>query len=238
MGSNPTLSAILGFAITIEGGEDGMIDVLLVDDHELVRTAIEYLLNDSSGIRVVAVAGSGEEALELYPTVNPHVVLLDVNMPGMGGVEASKRLFKRYPDAKIIALSVHDDGPLPQQLLHLGVQGYVSKSCPAAEMVSAIQMVQQGKRYLSADVASNIALSVLPGELAPFERLSQREMEVVMLTLQGTTIPDMAEILMISAKTVNTYRYRCYEKLGVKNDVELTRLALKYKLINDVVRDA
>lgn len=79
-----------------------MIDVLLVDDHELVRTAIEYLLNDSSGIRVVAVAGSGEEALELYPTVNPHVVLLDVNMPGMGGVEASKRLFKRYPDAKIM----------------------------------------------------------------------------------------------------------------------------------------
>ncbi|TAN51206.1 MAG: response regulator [Methylococcaceae bacterium] len=212
-----------------------MIEILLVDDHALVRTAIEHFLNTSGGCRVVAVAGSGEEALELMSSVSPQVVLMDVNMPGMGGVEACKRLLKRYPHAKIIVLSVHDDGPLPQQLLQMGVHGYLSKSCPATEMLTGIQMVHQGKRYLSADVASKIAFSVMPGETAPFERLSQREMEIVMLILQGATITDMSQVLMLSPKTVNTYRYRVYDKLGVKNDVELTRLALKYRLLSDVV---
>lgn len=212
-----------------------MIEILLVDDHELVRTAIEHFLNNCSGFRVVAVAGSGEEALELMSTIRPDIVLMDVNMPGMGGVEASKRLLKRFPTVKIIVLSVHDDGPLPQQLLQMGVQGYLSKSCPASEMVTGIQTVHQGKRYLSADVASKIAFSVMPGETAPFERLSQREMEIVMLILQGATITDMAQVLMLSSKTINTYRYRLYDKLGVKNDVELTRLALKYRLLSDVV---
>jgi two-component system invasion response regulator UvrY len=212
-----------------------MIEVLLVDDHILVRTAIELMLNADSEISVVGNACTGEEALEWLENASqvPQVVVMDIHMPGMGGVEASKRILKRYPNMKVIILTMHDEVPLPQQLLHLGVQGFLSKSCAAAEMVSAIKSVYQGKRYLSNDVANHIALSATMGEASPFEQLSQREMEIVMLTLQGATIPDMAQALMISPKTINTYRYRVHEKLRVRNDVELTRLARRYQLIED-----
>ena len=209
-----------------------MIRVLLVDDHELVRSGIEHLLNDSDGIDVVGVARSGEEALTRVEDLNPDVVLMDINMPGIGGIEASRKLRQKYPDIKIIALSVHDDGPFPNQLLKVGAQGFISKSSPASEMVNAIELVHGGNRYLCADVANKIALSSFPGNHAsPFEQLSQREMQVVMLTLQGKSIQEIADMLLISPKTVNTYRYRVYEKIAVKNDVELTKLALKHNII-------
>lgn len=212
-----------------------MINVLLVDDHILVRTGIEHLLEESSGISVIGVACSGEEALEQVKALKPDVVLMDINMPGIGGIEASRKINQRHPEVKIIVLSVYADGPFPHQLLSIGAHGYISKSCPPNELISAVWAVFNGRRYLSADVANELALSTLPGNsnASPFEQLSQRELQVVMMTLQGKSIQEMAEMLRISPKTVNTYRYRLYEKLGVKNDVELTRLSVKYKLIDD-----
>jgi two-component system, NarL family, invasion response regulator UvrY len=206
-----------------------MIKVLLVDDHELVRTGIEALLNASEYIRVVGVAKSGEEAVKAIFASSADIVLMDVNMPGIGGVEACRRILTHDPDAKIIALSVHNDGPIPHQLLKLGVLGFISKGSPVDEMIHAIRKVMDGNRYLCIEVANNPAFKGLQGgDKSPFAKLSQREAEVVTLILQGKTIPEMAEMLELRDKTVNTYRYRLYSKLNIKNDVELTRLAVKF----------
>ena len=213
-----------------------MIKVLLVDDHELVRSGIEALLNASEDITVEAVAASGEDAVNWVFKHAPDVVLMDVNMPGIGGVEACRRILQQNEDVKIIALSVCNDGPVPHQLLKLGVMGFISKGSPVEEMINAIRKVVTGKRYLCAEVANNMAFQGLPGSNeSPFSKLSQREAEVVALILQGKTIKEMAEMLVLSDKTINTYRYRLYEKLHIKNDVELTRLAIKFGHIDQAL---
>jgi two-component system invasion response regulator UvrY len=210
-----------------------MISVLLVDDHELVRTGIEALLNDVEDIAVIGVAKSGEEAVEAVVELSPDVVLMDVNMPGIGGVEACRRILQFNPEVKIIAVSVHNDGPIPHQLLKIGVLSFISKGSPVDEMVHAIRKVIEGKRYLCSEVANNLAFQGLPGSYeSPFSVLSQREAEVVTLILQGKTIKEMSEMLVLSDKTINTYRYRLYSKLHVKNDVELIRLAIKFGYID------
>ncbi|MBL6987823.1 MAG: response regulator [Methylobacter sp.] len=210
-----------------------MISVLLVDDHELVRTGIEALLNEIEDISVIGVAQSGEEAVEAVVNLSPDVLLMDVNMPGIGGVEACRRILQLDPDVKIIAVSVHNDGPIPHQLLKLGVLSFISKGSPMDEMVHAIRKVMEGKRYLCSEVANNLAFQGLPGSNeSPFSILSQREAEVVTLILQGQTIKEMSIILKLSDKTINTYRYRLYSKLHVKNDVELIRLAIKFGYID------
>ncbi|HIF55060.1 MAG: response regulator [Methylococcales bacterium] len=210
-----------------------MIKVLLVDDHDLVRTGIESLLNSVDDMLVVGVSNCGEQAIDMLNAIVPDIVLMDVNMPGIGGVEACRRMLQRNKDIKIIALSVLNDGPIPQQLLKMGASGFISKNSPVDEMVSAIRNVMAGKRYLSTEVANNLAFQGLPGaNESPFAKLSQRESEVVNLILQGKNIQEMAELLVLSDKTVNTYRYRLYDKLKVKNDVELTHLAVKFKHID------
>lgn len=213
-----------------------MISVLLVDDHELVRTGIEALLNDVEDIAVIGVAKSGEEAVDAVVELSPDVVLMDVNMPGIGGVEACRRILHENAEVKIIALSVHNDGPIPHQLLKIGVLSFISKGSPVDEMVHAIRKVIEGKRYLCSEVANNLAFQGLPGSNeSPFSILSPREAEVVGLILQGKTIKEMSEMLVLSDKTVNTYRYRLYNKLHVKNDVELIRLAIKFGYIDGVL---
>ncbi len=210
-----------------------MIKVLLVDDHEIVRTGIESLLNSVDGISVIGVSNCGEQALELLCNMNPDIILMDINMPGIGGIEACRRILQRYQDIKVIALSVHNDGPIPQQLLKLGASGFISKSSPVEEMVTAIHIVMSGKRYLSTEVANNLAFQNLQGtDISPFAKLSQRESEVVNLILQGKSIQEMSDLLLLSDKTVNTYRYRLYDKLKIKNDVELTCLAVKFNHID------
>ncbi|HYE34280.1 response regulator [Methylocaldum sp.] len=211
-----------------------MIGILLVDDHELVRTGIEHLLNEAEDMKVIGVARSGEEAIEQADRLKPDLILMDINMPGIGGIEACRKINQKHPQVKIVALSVYADGPFPYQLLNLGAHGYVSKNCPVSELINAIRTVSDGTRYLSQDVASKMALAKLPNQSSsPFDDLSYRELQVVIMTLQGRSIQDMADMLTISPKTVNTYRYRAYDKLSVKNDVELTRLATKYELISD-----
>jgi two-component system invasion response regulator UvrY len=212
-----------------------MVNVLLVDDHELVRMGIQHLLAENKAINVAGVASSGEEAIKLVNVLRPDVVLMDINMPGMGGIEASRKIQQKHPAVKIIALSALSDGPIPEHVLNAGVQGYLSKNCSVTELINAVMAVQSGKKYLSSDIASQIALSHLRGNQSgsPFEQLSRRELQIVLMALQGQDVAEIANALMISPKTVSTYRYRLYEKLGVKNDVELMRLSLKHKLIDN-----
>ena len=213
-----------------------MVNVLLVDDHELVRTGIQHLLVESESIIVVGVAGSGEEAIKMVDTLRPDIVLMDINMPGIGGMEASRRINQRHPGVKIIILTVLTDGPVPQQMLTAGVDGYVTKTCSIAELVAAIRAVSAGERYLCYNMASKLAFSNLATcKGSPFEQLSQRELQVVLMTLQGRDLGEIAQSLLISPKTVSTYRHRIYEKLEVKNGVELIRLALKHNIGMDLV---
>ncbi len=210
-----------------------MITVLVADDHELVRSGIEYILDTVPEITVVGTAATAEAALELADSLRPDIVIMDVNMPGLGGLAACQKLKRRHPEIRLIALSVYADGPIPRQLIEAGVDGYLSKHCPPQEMIKAVKTVHRGDRYLSQDVANRLIFA--EKSATPFDRLSSREMEVALLTLQGKSIQEIAAILSVSPKTVCTYRYRIFEKLGIRNDVELTRLAAKYGLLKEDV---
>jgi two-component system invasion response regulator UvrY len=210
------------------------ISVLLVDDHELVRSGIQYLLDADPDIDVVAAASSGEEAIQLAEQLKPNVILMDLNMPGIGGSEAIKRILRKTPSAKIIALSVYDDGPIPHQALKLGARGYINKGCPVDEMIKAIVAVFQGKNYLSSDVATNLIFSAQETEKNAFGQLSSRELQIAIKIVDGHKISDIATALSISPKTVNTHRYRVHEKLGISNDIELVKLAVEHGLLGNL----
>jgi two-component system, NarL family, invasion response regulator UvrY len=154
-------------------------------------------------------------------------------MPGIGGVETGRRVLRKYPHIKIIALSVYEQGPVPQQLLRLGVHGYLAKSCPVSEMIQAIRQVQQGKRYVCSEVARNIALNGREDGESPFQELSRREIQIILLVLQGFSPNEIADTLALSPKTINTYRFRAYQKLDIDNEMELFHLALKHQLFQD-----
>jgi two-component system invasion response regulator UvrY len=206
-----------------------MINVLLVDDQELVRTGIESLLNAASGISVVGVASCGEQAVLFTEQLCPDVILMDVNMPGIGGIEACRRILQMYPNIKIIALSGDSDSLIPGQLLKLGAMGFLSKNSPVDEMVEAIHKAMLGVPYLCKEVILNLAESSLENLKGnPFAQLSKRETQVVNLILQGFDIQEIVTTLNITDKSVNTYRYRLSKKLHIKNNVELTRLAAKW----------
>ncbi len=209
-----------------------MIRVLLVDDHELVRTGIKRILDDSKGIQVIAEASTGEEAIARVREHQPDVVLMDVNMPGIGGLEATRKIIQSYPDLRVIVVTIHVDEPYPTRLLEAGASGYLTKGCAVEEIVNAINIVHTGERYIGADIARQLALSMLPGgERSPFDKLSQREMQVMLMVTQGHNIQEISDKLCLSPKTISTYRYRLYEKLSVDNDVELTHLAMRHGMI-------
>ena len=209
-----------------------MISVLVVDDHELVRTGICRMLEDNSEIEVIGQAESGEEAIQLARQVQPNVVLLDVNMPGIGGVETTRRLIQSVPQTHVLAVSGLAEEPYPSLLLKAGAKGYITKGAPLAEMVRAIKKVMQGGKYFSADIAEQLASSYLSDtQQSPFDSLSEREMQVAMMVVNCVSAQEIADKLFVSVKTVNTYRYRIFEKLNVDSDVKLTHLAMRYGLI-------
>ncbi len=206
-----------------------MIRLLLVDDHDIVRTGIRHIIDKENDIEIVGEAGSGEQGVKLTKELKPSVVLMDVNMPGLGGLEATRRINQSCPDSKVIILTVHADAPFPSHLLDAGASGYLTKGCAATDLIEAIRSVHQQGRYIGKDIAQQLALSLLPGaEKSPFDELSAREMEVMMMLVEGSAVSDVAETLALSPKTVSTYKYRIYEKLDVKNDVELTHLAIRH----------
>lgn len=208
------------------------ICVLIVDDHALVRMGIRRLLEDLPDMDVIGEAENGELALSMVKTMKPDVVLLDMKMPGIDGWEVTRRLKKTAPQVKIIAVTALNAEPLPGRVLQLGAMGYLTKESGADEMANAIRKVSRGERYLSAEIAQKMAISRLDNENeSPFDLLSEREMQVTLMITAGMDVQDIAEKLFLSSKTVNGYRYRIFEKLDIKNDVELAYLALKHKLI-------
>ena len=210
-----------------------MIKILLVDDHELFRSGLRRILETSGSMEVVAEAESGELAIESVDREQPNVVLMDVNMPGIGGIEATRQLSRKYPKVRIIALTALSDGPLPNKLLDAGACGFLTKGCPQDELFGAIEKVAAGGNYLSRDIAQKLALSdfVARSEEDLLSVLSPREMQVMLMITEGQSNQDISENLFLSPKTVSTYRARLYDKLRIQNDVELTHLAIRHKLI-------
>ncbi|HEC16958.1 MAG TPA: two-component system response regulator UvrY [Sedimenticola sp.] len=210
-----------------------MIRVMLVDDHELVRTGFRRILEESDDIEVVGEASTGEEAVSLVRKISPDLVLMDINMPGIGGIEATRRVMRVNPRVKVIAVTVHSDSPFPSRLHEAGALGYLTKGCPAEELFKAIRIVASGKPYVSNEVSQKLALAKMAGNDAdsPFGKISQREMQVLMMIIQGTKTQDISDALCLSPKTVSTYRHRLYEKLDVETDVELTHLAIRHGLV-------
>ncbi len=211
-----------------------MITVALVDDHAIVRSGIKAILSKADGVKVVDEADTGEAAIELVRRNPPDVVLMDVNMPGIGGMEATRRIVRMNPKVKVIILTVHNEDPYPTRLFKAGATGYLTKGCSVDEMVGAIRQVHAGGHFVSNAIAQSVALSMLPGHESPLERLSQREMQVFMMLMRGDRPQEISDTLHLSPKTVSTYRTRLFGKLGVKSDAELTRLAMRYGLLEEV----
>lgn len=211
-----------------------MIRVLLVDDHDLVRTGVRKILEAAVDISVVGEASSGEAALQVAAALAPDVVLMDVNMPGLGGIETTRRLLRLVPNTKVIVLTVHEEDPFPTHLRAAGAVGYLTKKCAAREVLEGIRTVHQGRPYVATSVARKHILADWEGaSRTPFAELSAREMEVVLMILQGHSSQEISDVLCLSPKTVGTYRMRLFEKLKVKGDVELTRLAFRYGILAD-----
>ena len=210
-----------------------MIKVLLVDDHELIRTGISRMLADFDNVNVVGEADSGESAVSMARELRPDVVLMDANMPGIGGLEATRRLIRFDPDIKIIAVTIHNEEPYPTKFMQAGAAGYMTKGADIKEIVNAIRQVKTGKRYITPEIAQQMALKALnPDDESPFDVLSEREMQVMLMITQGQKVQDISDQLFLSPKTVNSYRYRLFEKLNIENDVELTHMAIRYGVIS------
>jgi len=210
-----------------------VINVFLVDDHELVRTGIKRLLEDVRGIKVVGEAESGENAVQWCRNNDTDIVLMDMNMPGIGGIEATRRILRLNPDVKVIVISIHGEEPYPTKVMQAGAAGYLTKGAAPMEMINAIRQVKSGQRYLSPEIAQQMALSKFkPSEDNPFQALSERELQIMMMITSGQRVNDISEQLSLSPKTVNSYRYRLFSKLEVSGDVELTHLAIRHGILD------
>ena len=209
-----------------------MIRVLLVDDHAVVRTGFRLLLQSLAEVEVVAEAESGEVACQRYLELAPDVVVMDLAMPGMGGLEALRRIRARDPQARILALSAHDDPVHARRALREGALGFLSKRSAPEALVEAVTTVGAGRRYIDMRLAQKLALAEIEGAARPpIERLSEREFEVFMRLARGATVQKIAEDLNLSASTVGTHLYNIKQKLEVTNQSELTLLAIRHGII-------
>lgn len=206
------------------------IRIFLVDDHALVRTGMRMILSGETDIDVVGEAESGEDALPQIRKLKPDVVLCDLHLPGISGLEVTERIVKGDHGTRVIVVSVLEDGPIPKRVIAAGASGYVGKGGNSDELLSAVREVARGKRYLASGVAQNLALAGISGNSTPFDTLSPRELEVAMLLLQGLRQEEIAKKLSLSAKTVNTHKSRMFEKLEIQDNITLARLAQQYGL--------
>jgi two-component system, NarL family, invasion response regulator UvrY len=201
-----------------------VLTILLVDDQTLVRNGVARMLADEEAITFMAE----------YPGVSPAIALMDARMPGIGGIEATQKLLATYPDLRIIAMSSVATGLIPAQMLQAGAQAFITKSIGIDEMLKAIRMVSQGQHYVSPEVATRLAIDPFNkagGEL--FDKLSRRELQIAQMLTDGKKVSMISGLLELSPKTVYSYRYRIFEKLGIRSDVELTILAVKHGLTDD-----
>ncbi|MFT5397221.1 MAG: two-component system invasion response regulator UvrY [Gammaproteobacteria bacterium] len=209
-----------------------MISILLTDDHALVRTGIRRLLEDSQQVKIVGEAESGEESLKLAQELDPDIILMDVNMPGIGGVEACRRILHRNPKQKIIVLTVHSAQTFPKRMLEIGAKGYLTKECDIDEIITAIKQVHNGGAYIAPSIAQQLALSLLPGsDFCPIDKLSRREFQVMLMISHGLTNAEISDKLCLSPKTISTYRLRLLEKLDAQNEVDLIKIAVEQGMV-------
>jgi len=209
-----------------------MIKVLLVDDHAVVRTGFRLLLQSVAEISAVHEAESGEAAYQRCVELAPDVIVMDLAMPGMGGLEALRRIRARDPHTRILALSAHDDPTHARRAFNEGALGFLSKRSAPEALIEAVTTVAAGRRYLDVSLAQKLALADLEGTAkSPIERLSEREFEVFVRLARGATVQRIAEDLKLSASTVGTHLYNIKQKLGVVNQSELTLLAIRHGLI-------
>jgi len=204
----------------------------VVDDHDLVRTGITRMLADIDGLQVVGEGDSGESALKLARELKPDVVLMDVKMPGIGGLEATRKLLRSHPDIKVVAVTVCEEDPFPTRLLQAGAAGYLTKGAGLDEMVQAIRLAFAGQRYISPQIAQQLALKPFQPQGSPFDTLSEREIQIALMIVGCQKVQIISDKLCLSPKTVNTYRYRIFEKLSVTSDVELTLLAVRHGMVD------
>jgi two-component system invasion response regulator UvrY len=209
-----------------------MIRVMLVDDHAVVRTGFRLLLQSLTEVSVVAEAESGEAACQRYTELTPDVVVMDLAMPGMGGLEALKRIRAHHPQARVLALSAHDDPMHARRALQEGALGFLSKRSAPEALLEAVTTVAAGRRYLDSQLAQKLALAEIDGGAkSPIERLSEREFEVFIRLASGATVQKIADDLKLSASTVGTHLYNIKQKLAVVNQSELTLIAIRHGLI-------
>lgn len=215
-----------------------MIRVLVVDDHELVRSGITRMLADNPDIDVIGQSSSGEDAIELVRKDRPDIVLMDIRMPGIGGLEATRRILRIDDTIRVIVVTVCADDPYPARVMQSGASAYITKGADIREMVRAIRMAHSGQRYISPEIAQKMALKQLggdkdeEGELSLFDRLSEREMQIAMMVVDCQKVQSISDKLCLSPKTVNSYRYRIFEKLEISSDVELALMAVRLGLLD------
>jgi len=209
-----------------------MIRILLVDDHAVVRTGFRLLLQARPDMVVVGEADSGETACQRYLELSPDVVVMDIAMPGMGGLEALRRIRAHDPQARVLALSAHDDPMHARRALREGALGFLSKRSAPETLLEAVSGVGSGQRYIDPRVAQRLALEDIGGvESSPIKRLSEREFDVFIRLARGASVQRIADDLRLSASTVGTHLYNVKQKLGVSNQSELTLLAIRHGLI-------
>jgi two-component system invasion response regulator UvrY len=210
-----------------------MINIMLVDDHDLVRLGIKSLLLPFQDIKVIGEAADGEASINLIRKLKPDVILMDLKMPGIGGLEATRRILQINDRIKIIVVTSCHEDIFPSRLLRMGVAGYITKNIDANELVAAIRKVHGGQSYITPEIAQNMALhQTRDSGDNMLDKLSQRELQVMWMVINGCSVAEISEKLHLSPKTINTYRYRMHGKLDIKNDIELTHIALNYGLLD------
>lgn len=227
----PALNSLMPFSTNIMRGAN-LIRVLVADDHHLVRTSIARMLNAERGLRVIGEAADGEDAISQARRKRPDIVLMDIRMPGIGGHEATRKILRGMSDIKVVVLTAYLEEKFAQRLLDAGASGFITKGSELEEMVRAIRTVHAGQRYISPDIAQRLVLAKLNAEENPFDDLSSRELQIAVMLINCQRVGDIADYLYLSPKTINTYRYRIFEKLGVLSDVELTHLGLRHGLVD------
>ena len=208
------------------------VNVMLVDDHAVVRMGFKMLLESASDIKVIAEAENGEQAVKLFVEHHPDVVVMDITMPGIGGLEAIERIMAKDNSARILVLSAHEDSVHPKRVLNAGAMGYLTKRSAAEELIKAIRTVAGRKRYLEASVAQQMAIQQLSGETNPVDVLSDREFEVFIALAKGKTTNEIADTLCLSPRTVGTHLYNIKQKLNASNSAEIALIAMRSGLID------
>jgi two-component system invasion response regulator UvrY len=207
------------------------IGVMVVDDHAVVRMGFRLLIDGAADMRVVAEAESGEDAVRGLAEARPDVVVLDISMPGIGGLEAVRRILAREPQARILVLSAHEDAMHARRVLKAGAAGYLTKRSAAEALIEAIRQVNQGRSFLEPQIAEQLALEGSAGPGEPLDKLSEKEFKVFLALASGQSVQDIAEVLSLSPRTVGTHLYNIKQKLGAANSAELALIAMRAGLL-------